>query len=117
MACFLAGLITNSVHAGGALRRLEERLLNRFPVYKFFRRLSSIAGGNEENSGTPVVVRQDDGKLIGFLVEQHNDGDCTVFFPESPTVMTGAVKIVRADRVERLKARRSEVARILGSFG
>jgi uncharacterized membrane protein len=115
--CCLAGLITKTSRGEAMVSRLELRVLERFPIYRFFRRVSSIAAGNEQTTGTPVVVQLGEGKQIGFLIEQHAGGECTVFFPDSPTVLTGNVMIVRTARVEKLNAPRSEVARIISSFG
>lgn len=117
LMCFFIGLLVRTARGKAFGQRVESRILYRLPGYTLFQNLSNIVFGREETSGVPVVVRQGDVRRVGFLVEEHVGGESTVFYPQSPTLLTGTVVIVRTERVEKLDISKSQVARSLTNFG
>ena len=116
--CFLFGLAVRT-RAGQALgRRMENTALNRVPGYRLFKQLThQVAGDAGEALGAPVLVRLEDSRQIGFLVEEHASGDVTVFIPDAPTLATGSVQIVRSEQVARLNVPLAKVMNCITRFG
>ncbi len=81
------------------------------------RRIGQIFFDEEDPRGTPVLVEIDNTKQFGFMIEQNGEGECTVFFPGSPSPISGNIKIVKAGMVEKLNVHAGDVARVLGAFG
>jgi len=117
LLCFLTGLfVTTSL--GQALGRwLESNVLDYVPGFRLFQSLSLIVFGQEETKGTPVIVRMDDNRQVGFLVEEHSASESIVYLPSAPQLMVGVVVIVETERIEKLNVPRSQAARCLTSFG
>jgi uncharacterized membrane protein len=116
LLCFLTGLLVKT-SIGTALWQRMSRFLNRIPVYRMFGRVGRILFDMDDTRGTPVVVRLGHTQQIGFLVEENNADELTVFFPSSPTPFSGNIMIVKADRVQKLNASAAEVARVIATFG
>ena len=116
LVCFATGLIARTAFGSSVGLRTSE-FLNRIPGYRMLDRIARIIFDHEDQRGSPVVVRNGDTKQIGFLVEENSAEEMTVFFPNAPTPFSGNIAIVRADDVERLDVPRSEVLRMIASFG
>jgi uncharacterized membrane protein len=116
LVCFATGLIARTAFGSSVGLRTSE-FLNRIPGYRMLDRIARIIFDHEDQRGSPVVLRNGDTKQIGFLVEENSAEELTVFFPNAPTPFSGNIAILRADDVERLDVPRSEVLRMIASFG
>jgi uncharacterized membrane protein len=116
-ACLLLGLLVRTVVGRALGRWLEAALLNRIPAYAPLRRLAGQLAGDRETLGAPILLQVEGGRMLAFLVEEHASGEATVFVPAAPAVTVGTVRIVPADRVERLEAPLAEVANCIGQWG
>jgi uncharacterized membrane protein len=58
-----------------------------------------MAGDVTEESFKPALVEIEDALVPAFIVEEHPDGQITVFVSSSPTPMAGAIYILPPERV------------------
>lgn len=98
---------------------LERKALNRIPLYDMFRKLSSRLGGNDQlTQFKPVLVRTwPTTRTFAFVVEEHTNGDYTVFLPIAPTPGVGYVCVMSRRDVQPLKAPASEALSAIVSWG
>ena len=116
LLCFVTGVIIKT-SVGRALGLQIARVFNKIPGYRMFARVAIIMFDHEDPSGSPVLVRRGQTKQIGFLMEQNNPNECTVFLPSAPSPFSGSIVIVKAERVEKLNVPAAKVARMIATFG
>lgn len=87
--------------AGRSIReRAEVSLTGRLPGYALLRGLTRrMAGRSEEKAWQPALVEIEEALVPAFIVEELDDGRCTVFVPSIPTPFAGAVYILDRARV------------------
>ena len=117
LLCFLIGLFVKTSAGKKVGHWLETHLLERLPGFLLFRRIAQTLFGEEETQGTPVIVRRGPVRQIGFLIEQSDLGEATVFVPSAPGLISGGVIIVKAEDIERLNAAASVAARTVMRYG
>jgi uncharacterized membrane protein len=61
-----------------------------------------FAGDPQEHSFQPALVEIEEALVPAFIVEEHADGQLTVFVSSSPTPMAGAIYILPPERVHRV---------------
>jgi uncharacterized membrane protein len=98
--CFVVGLMVQT-RIGAWLRDwIENRFLVHIPGYTMFRDFAAqLAGDTSRKTWKPVLAQFDDGLVPAFLIEEMEDGRCTIFVPAVPTPFAGAVYIFDAHRV------------------
>ncbi|NOQ16596.1 MAG: DUF502 domain-containing protein [Methyloprofundus sp.] len=117
LVCFLIGLIVQKVLSFNAF---EEKVLNQIPGYKI---IATIAKGFGNSSGTKafpsvMVDLYGSGALVlGFIMEEHDDGLFTVFVPSSPVLTIGNVYIAKTEQLTLLDAKGQDVADCLSKWG
>jgi uncharacterized membrane protein len=101
--CFAVGLLVR-LPAGRALRdRVQARLFARLPGYALVRSLTQrVVGRGEDGAWVPALVEIEDALVPAFVIEEIDDGRCTVFVPSVPTPLAGAVYILERSRVHPL---------------
>ena len=100
---FLIGAAGRTQFGSWAKERLERTFFERIPGYALFRSLTQqIAGRSEEKAWKPALVEIEDALVPGFIIEEHADGQYTVFVPSVPTPLAGAVYVLPHDRVHKL---------------
>jgi uncharacterized membrane protein len=102
---FVAGLFARTVAGRRVFSALEDVILSRLPVYTLLKQtLADMAGGAARLSGerevTVVLVRFDDHRAPGFVVDRAPGGEYVVFLPGAPSAFTGQVVLVSPDRIE-----------------
>jgi uncharacterized membrane protein len=116
--CFLLGLLVRTTLGRAVGRAVEAAVLNRLPGYRAMRRLASqVAGDPADTFGVPVWVRLGDARRMGFVVEEHADGEVAVFVPFSPVLTVGEVLVVASTRVERIAAPFMKVTKSVSEMG
>ncbi|TXK96502.1 hypothetical protein BMR11_11645 [Methylococcaceae bacterium CS5] len=113
-----------------SLARYRALRIGKFPCA--FWRLSSrpgltaiatIAKGFSNSSNTksfPSVTVDLYGSgavVLGFIMEEHDDGLVTVFVPSSPVLTIGNVYIVKAEQMSLINAKSQDVADCLSKWG
>lgn len=100
----LAGLLIRTTLGRRLFQSLEDKILNRVPVYTISRQMigdmtgaaSELVGGQESSV---VLVELDDMTVFGFLMEYRADGKAVVYLPGAPSALSGSVIIVAESRV------------------
>ena len=102
-ACFATGVAVRTRIGRRVKQAVESRLLERLPGYTLIRAVSRRLGGQDDPATFAVaLIEIEDALTPGFVVEEHDDGRCTVFVPSVPTPAAGAIYILSADRVHRI---------------
>ncbi len=120
LICFLIGLAMKmpmGVRFGSWLNRT---VFNRIPGYTMVKELTQGFSGDVDAGGLlrPAVVTMPlDSLVLAFIVEEHNNGDFTIFIPAVPTPNIGRIEYVHADRVRKLDAPASSVANSIMQWG
>jgi uncharacterized membrane protein len=98
--CFVIGLLIRT-RPGQSLRAgLAKNIFERIPGFSLLRSMArQLAGDVTEQSFQPALVEIEDALVPAFIVEQHPDGQLTVFVSSSPTPMAGAIYILPPERV------------------
>jgi len=98
--CFVVGAVIRTAVGRHAKRAVELNVLERLPGYATLRNLAEQIGALDGNHGfKPALVEIEDALAVGFIVEEHADGRCTVFLPSSPTPAAGTIFIIDGARV------------------
>ena len=116
---FILGLLAFAPGGKAVGRWIESALFMPFPGYRAIKLMTrSVAGSEDIESFKPVLIVSPSGqKEIAYLIEDHGDGDATVMMPRLPTPMGSSVKIVPSTQLQILRARPTDVTRVLGDCG
>lgn len=118
VVCFIAGIV---VRTGPGLRAksvLDRYLLERIPGYTMLRGLTGRITGKEEGSTfAPALVEIEDALVPAFVVEEHADGQYTVFVPSVPTPAAGTVYILARSRVHLIDVPFTTAVSVISKWG
>ncbi len=117
-ACFVTGLAMRT-QIGVLLGQLIERFgLNRIPGYTLLKSLTwSFAGIQEGTTFSVAVATIRDSDVLGFIVEEHDNGDFTVFVPTAPTPTIGTVYCLKREKVRKLDVSMGKAAECIMHWG
>jgi uncharacterized membrane protein len=117
LICFFCGLAFQSKLIRKWVGKLEENVLCYIPGYTMMKSvIVDTIGADVENNITSVLVKEGDGWIIGFLVDE-NDEFCTVFLPGAPKPNSGRVKIVPVSAIKKIDVSTNEVALSIKNYG
>lgn len=118
-AAFLAGLFVQLRIGQFTQERVEKFLIKWLPGYPMLKNLTRQLVGHEGTEFAPALVDlQGSGAwVLGLIVEEPAEGQCTVFVPSSPAVTLGQVYFLPGDRVKKLEARLVDVVNCLTQWG
>ena len=120
---FGASLIIGIVMKSNAATRLgnwiQEKTLDKLPIYRFVKTLvAGLVGAEKTGSFKPALFDAGNGQReIVYLVEDLGDGEFTALFPHAPTGFAGQVKIVAKDRITPLDASLGDVSLVMNHMG
>ncbi|MBM3288836.1 MAG: DUF502 domain-containing protein [Candidatus Hydrogenedentes bacterium] len=118
VACFLTGLVVRTRAGKRIGYAVEHGVLAKIPGYLILKRLSQrVAGQSDDIMLAPALVRAGEGLVPAFIVEEHSNGDYTVFVPTVPTPAVGAIYIVRRERVHHLDVPMRKVLQCIAQWG
>jgi uncharacterized membrane protein len=101
--CFLVGAAVRTAPGRAVRERLERTLFGRLPGYGLLRSLTHrLAGKGDGAAWQPAMVDLEDALVPSFVIEELDDGRCTVFVPSVPTPFAGAVYVLSRERVHIL---------------
>ena len=117
--CFVMGLL---IHTRiGALTRdwFEAKLLNRLPGYTMIKNLTQRFSGIEGTEFAPALadLYGSNTQALSLIVEEHEDGNYTVFVPLAPTPTIGQVYLLPQERVHRINAPLSRFVNSIMEWG
>ncbi len=101
--CFLVGAALRTRTGRRAREHVEKSFFERIPGYALFRSLTQqLAGQGSDEAWMPALIEIEEALVPGFIIEEHDDGQYTVFVPSVPTPLAGAVYVIARDRVHPL---------------
>ena len=115
---FLAGLLSRTGPGRRVTHWFEESILGGLPQYRMVKSLAEgltqlETGGDMQ----PVLMRGDEGWMLGYQMEELPDGWRVVFLPASPTPMSGNVMYVEATRVKPLNLSMRDAMQLVKRLG
>jgi uncharacterized membrane protein len=103
LVCFLIGLTVRIPKGRAAWEQIENSLSLRIPGYEIFRSVTHrLAGQTQDEAWKPALAEIEEALVPAFIVEEMEDGSCTVFVPSAPTPISGTIYILTPDRVHPL---------------
>jgi uncharacterized membrane protein len=102
--CYLAGLLATRGRSQRLQQAFDRVLLELFPRYTFIKSMTESLGVETvEKTLKTVLVHFDDQSQIAFEVERQ-DKWVVVYLPGSPDPWSGAVSLVKSERVQHIDA-------------
>ena len=118
LIAFLAGLLSRTAIGRGVTHWFEESILGALPQYRMVKSLAAGLTQVESGDGMqPVLMRGDEGWMLGYQMEELPGGWRVVFLPASPTPMSGNVLYVEAARVRALDITMREAMQLVKRLG
>jgi uncharacterized membrane protein len=117
--CFLIGFFVRLQIGKVTQEWLEGILLDKLPGYTMFKRLTQRLAGEQGLEFAPALVDLygTEAWAVGFIVEEVEGGQFTVFVPISPTPTVGQVYLLPESRVKKLEAKFVDVVNSLTQWG
>lgn len=118
LVCFLVGVAVRTRIGRAAREQVERSLFQRIPGYAVFRGLAQqLAGESRESAWKPALVEIEEALVPGFIIEELDDGQFTVFVPSVPTPLAGAVYVLRRERVHPLDVPFTSAIQVISKWG
>jgi uncharacterized membrane protein len=118
LIAFLAGLLSRTATGQRVTHWFEESILGGLPQYRMVKSLAAGLTQIESGDGMqPVLMRGDEGWMLGYQMEELPGGWRVVFLPASPTPMSGNVLYVEAARVRALDITMREAMQLVKRLG
>ena len=116
--CFLVGVAVRTRAGRAARERIEQSLFQRIPGYALFRGLAQqMSGESRESAWKPALVEIEDALVPGFIIEELDDGQVTVFIPSVPPPLAGAVYVLSRERVHPLDVPFTSAIQVVSKWG
>jgi hypothetical protein len=77
----------------------------------------ATGGQNQEAAWKPALVEIEEALVPAFVVEELDDGRCTVFVPSVPTPLAGSIYILSPERVHPLNVPFTQAVKIITRWG
>ena len=115
---FLAGIVSRTGLGRRVTHWFEESILGGMPQYRMVKSLAEGLTQLEGGAGMqPVLMRGDEGWMLGYQMEELPNGWRVVFLPASPTPMSGNVMYVEASRVRPLDLSMRDAMQLVKRLG
>ena len=112
------GLAAKSAWISHIGRSFENSILNRVPMYRMLKIISSALIDSDSRDVKPALVTNDSGGGDPcYVIEKHKDGRATVLLPWSPASFAGTIKVVQQSDLEFLSCSLDEFSRSLSQIG
>jgi len=118
-ASFIFGMLLRAAFFRKFINLMESHTLGRFPVYAALKGLVSEAIQPESAGGfKPAMLLLAEGmQRPAYVIEDHGDGNLTVFLPSAPAAFSGMVHVVSRDRVVFLDVKLIELIQSIARYG
>ncbi len=116
---FIFGMLLRASLFRNIMNLMESHTLGRFPVYAALKGLVSEAIQPESAGGfKPAMLLLAEGmQRPAYVIEDHGDGNLTVFLPSAPAAFSGMVHVVSRDRVVFLDIKLIELIQSIARYG
>jgi len=116
--CFIVGALVRTRIGSLSLEKFERLVLKQIPGYEIISNV--MKGFAEKKAAYPSAMIQLYGEgtsVLGFIMEENDDGTLTVFVPTAPMLTVGSLHLVDRERVTVLKAGAIEVTTCISQWG
>jgi uncharacterized membrane protein len=117
LICLLVGLSLRTAIGQRARATIESSVLEKIPGYTVFHGMSEQLAGSHTHSWKPALAEIEEALVPAFIVEELEDGRCTVFVPSVPTPLAGTVYILTPERVHPLDVSFTQAVKAVTSWG
>ena len=102
--CFVTGLLLQTSPGNAIKQRLDTFLEERVPLYGMIQAITRQFVGIDDKHLMPAEIdlHGSGTRVLGFVVEQLDDGRYCVYVPDSPVLTVGRIYIVGEDQITRL---------------
>jgi uncharacterized membrane protein len=117
-ACFITGLLMRTPIGTRSLTWLEEQIFSRVPGYTLAQAVArGFAHQDHAYQVATISLFGPGTSVFGFIMEEHDSGEVTVFVPSAPAATIGLVHIVDRARVRPLDASGFQVLNCMSQWG
>lgn len=101
--CFVAGLFASTAIGAAIGQKLEDLVLRRLPGFTLMKSaLHGAVDEREDSDVTAALAWIEESWVLGFIMERHSNGLCTVFVPSAPTPAADSVYYLPPNRLKPL---------------
>jgi len=116
--CLVTGFVVRTRPGRRARKMLERSVLTNIPGYSLVQGLTErVSGEDGEGAFQPALVEIEDALSPGFIIEELEDGRCTVLVPSVPTPAAGALFILPKERVHPLDVPFTQAVKVISRWG
>ena len=118
LLCFVVGAFVRTRIGSWSLERLEGKILNQIPGYAIISNM--LRGFAEKRTAYPAAMVRLYGPgtaVLGFIMEENENGSLTVFVPSAPALTVGSLHVVDRERVTILEAGFMDVTNCISQWG
>lgn len=99
-------------------QRFETALLNQIPGYQIVSNIAKGFAAGETRYPAALVELHGPGiGVLGFVMEEHDNDQVTVYVPSVPVPTVGSIYVVKRERLTLLDARAADVADCISQWG
>jgi len=116
--CFVVGAFVRTRLGSWSLERFEGTILKQIPGYEIIS--NALKGFAEKKTAYSAALVQLYGPgtgVLGFVMEENDNGSVTVFVPSVPTLTMGSLHVVDRERVTMLEAGSIDVTNCISQWG
>lgn len=118
LICFIVGAIVRTRLGSWSLERFERTILFQIPGFQIIS--NALKGFAEKKTAYRAALVQLYGPgtgVLGFVMEENDNGSVTVFVPSVPTLTVGSLHVVDHERVTMLEASSIDVTNCISQWG
>jgi uncharacterized membrane protein len=116
--CFVVGALVRTRIGSWSMDRFERTLLLKIPGYQIIS--NALKGFAEKRTAYRAALIQLYGPgtgVLGFVMEENDNGSFTVFVPSVPTLTMGSLHVVDKDLITLLEAGSMDVGDCISQWG
>jgi len=116
--CFVVGMFVRTRLGSWSLERFERTVLKQIPGYEIIS--NALKGFAEKKTAYRAALVRLCGPgtgVLGFIMEENDNGSLTVFVPSVPTLTMGSLHVVDRERVTLLEAGSIDVTNCISQWG
>ena len=118
--CFFVGLFVQTQFGKGFFNYIDRILFDRLPFYGTIKTTVQQFTGTKKIPFSDVImvdVFGNDTRMIGFVSDEHENGNLTLFVPTGPNPTNGFIFHVKKEQVEYLDLKPDEAMRTIIGVG
>lgn len=119
LACYGLGYLIRTRIGAWVFNRFEKTVLLQIPGYKIISGILKGFAADRIESYRPALIQlgTPGTAVLGFVMEENNDGTLTIFVPSVPAITVGGLLIVERNRVTLIDAPHREIVNCITEWG